>query len=196
MQILNVEQGSPEWIQARAGLATASNFSKIVTSKGDLSKSIKEYGLVLASQTLVDEVEPSFKNGHMARGNDLEFWAVDAYEEYTFDKVERVGFMKCDGYGYSPDGLVGENGLIEVKCPMQKVHLKYIAEGVVPLEYYQQIQGALFVSGREWCDFVSYNPTFKGKHKLFIKRVFRDEHFIAWLEIGIRKVIAIRDEYL
>jgi exodeoxyribonuclease (lambda-induced) len=196
MIILNLEQGTDEWLKARLGVATASNFKYIVTSKGERSKQIKDYSIQLASEMLVEELEETYKSDWMLRGNELEDDAVDMYEQRTFTPVERVGFMHCGDYGYSPDGVVGDNGLIEVKCPSQKVHAKYLNEDRVPVEYVQQVQGGLYVSGRQWCDFISYNPCFKGEYKLFIKRVFRDEELIEKLEGGIQEAITLRNEYL
>lgn len=194
--ITNIEQGSEEWLKLRLGIATASNFDKIVTSKGDVSKTISKYALELASQFLITEPEETYKSADMQRGNDLEPEARDAYEEFTFNNVKQVAFIKNGDYGYSPDGLVGDDGLIEIKCPNQNTHTKYLFDDRLPVEYVQQVQGGLYVSGRQWCDFVSYHPNFKEEKKLFIKRVFRDEKFIQKLEIGIIELIAIRNQFL
>jgi len=196
MKIINCEQGSETWIKARLGIATASNFSKIVTSTGELSKQLKSYAIKLASELLTIEQEESYTNKDMERGNELEPEARQAYQEYAFCKVEEVGFMVTNIAGYSPDGLAGSCGLIEIKCPIQTTHTKYLYEDRLPIEYKAQVQGGLLVSSRFWCDFISYNPTFKGNRKLFIKRIERDEVFIHKLKIGINKVIGIRNEYL
>jgi len=194
--IRDIEQGSDEWLKLRLGIATASNFSDIVTSTGEISKSISKYALQLASQFLIEEQEESYKSADMMRGNEIEPEAREAYQEFTFNSVEQVSFIKCGDYGYSPDGLVGDDGLIEIKCPNQITHTKYLFEDRLPVEYVQQVQGGLFVSSRKWCDFVSYHPNFKEDKKLFIKRVYRDEEFIKKLEIGIKKVIIMRNDFL
>ena len=196
MKQLNIEQGSQEWFKTRSGVATASNFKKIVTSSGAFSKTINDYALTLAGENLLETMEDGYTNEAMERGVDLENEAIQAYQEITLSKVDRLGFFLCDGYGYSPDGLIGENGLIEVKCPLFKNHTKWIIEKRVPLEYYAQVQGGLYVSGREWCDFVSYNPNFKKENQIFIKREYRDDIFINKLEIGIKKVIQLKNDYL
>ncbi len=197
MQIkTNIEQGSQEWLKLRLGIATASNFDSIVTSTGELSRSLPNYALELASQFFISEPEEVYKSADMLRGNELEPEAREVYQEYTFNFVEQVSFIKKDDYGYSPDGLIGEDGLIEIKCPNQVNHFKYICENKLPVQYIQQVQGGLFVSGRKWCDFISYHPNFQEDKKLFIKRVYRDEEFIKKLKIGIDKVILMRNEFL
>ena len=173
MKIINVEQGSDEWLQIRLGVATASNFSKIVTSKGEIAKPHTEYALKLASETLLEEPEDSYKSADMERGNELEPLAREAYEEYNFCQVKEVGFMlsDCKNFGYSPDGLVGKDGLIEIKCPKANNHAKYLAGKKCPTEYIAQVQGGLMISGRKWCDFVSYHPDFKEGCEIFVCRV-------------------------
>lgn len=199
MQIIrDIEQGAPEWHKLRLGVATASNFSKIVTSTGELSKSINGYALKLATEYFLTEPEETYKSAAMERGTELEPEARQAYSEFSLTKVEEVAFIKsdCGNYGYSPDGLVGEDGLIEIKCPQDTTHFEYIVDDRLPVEYKAQVQGGLMVSGRKWCDFVSFHPNFREDKKLFVKRVFRDEDFIAKLQEGIQKAIALRDEYL
>jgi hypothetical protein len=199
MQIIrNVAQGSDEWLKLRLGIATASNFSKIVTSKGEASDSAKKYALELVSEILAVEQDPRYKSFNMELGNEVEPEAREAYQEATFNAIEEVTFIKskCGDFGYSPDGLIDEDGLIEIKCPNQITHTKYLLEDRLPVEYVQQVQGGLFVSRRKWCDFVSYHPNFIEEKRLFVKRVYRDEEFIKKLEIGIKKVIAMRNEFL
>lgn len=197
MEIINCEQGSEEWLEARLGYATASNFSKIVTSTGEISKQLTAYAIKLASERLTTEQEESYTSRDMEKGNELEPEARQAYQEYSFSEVEQVGFMveKEIQAGYSPDGLVSKNGLIEIKCPNQTTHTKYLYEDRLPVEYKAQVQGGLLISGRQWCDFISYNPSFR-ERPLFIKRVLRDESYIASLQAGIKQAIGVRDKYL
>lgn len=198
MQILNLEQGSDEWLNARLGVATCSNFDKIITSTGKESATLPKYALELAVQKLLLEPEESFKSEAMQRGNDLEPEARGLYEEENLVVVDRVGMIlsDCGNYGYSPDGLVGDDGLIEIKCPLATTHLKYLLDDKLPTDYVAQVQGGLMISGRKWCDFISYHPNFQEGRKIFIKRVFRDEDFIKSLKIGIEKVIDIRNDFL
>jgi hypothetical protein len=194
--IKELDQGTEEWKLLRLGKATASNFSKIVTSTGEISKTLREYAIKLASELLVEEVEETYKNAAMQRGNDLEPEARQAYQEEALKLVEEVAFFDCGDWGASPDGLIGDDGIIEIKCPEQLNHTKYLHDNKLPISHTQQCQGLLFCSGRKYLDFVSYNPNFKEGKKLFIVKVERDEEFIKKLEIGIKKVIEIRDNYL
>jgi len=196
MQILDCEQGSDKWLQLRRGVATASNFSKIVTTKGEISKQLRDYAFQLASEAITDLQDESYKSADMQRGNDLEPDARNAYQQHTLSLVKEVGFMKNDYYGYSPDGLVGDDGLMEFKCPNQKTHTKYLFNAKLPTEYKAQVQGGLYVSERKWCDFVSFHPNFIDDKKLFIIRVFRDEEFIECLAKGLAKLNAYKIDIL
>ncbi len=198
MQIIrDIVQGSEEWLQLRLGVATASNFDKIITSTGKESATLPKYALELATQSLLTEPEPSYKNEAMQRGNDLEPIARQAYAEQTFEIVEEITMFKsdCGNFGYSPDGLLGDDGLLEIKCPMATTHAKYLLDNKMPTDYWQQVQGGLWVSGRKFCDFVSFHPNFKEK-QLFIVRVKRDETYIAELAKLAQKTITMRDEIL
>jgi putative phage-type endonuclease len=198
MQIIrDIEQGSDEWLKLRLGVASASNFDKIITTTGKESESLKKYALQLATELMLETPEPSFKNDVMARGNEVEPLARDAYQEQTFNVVEQITMFKsdCGNFGYSPDGLVDDDGLVEIKCPIATTHFKYLLDNKMPTDYWQQVQGGLWVSQRKWIDFVSFNSYFKDK-KLFVIRVGRDEEYIAKLAEQANKVILIRDEYL
>ena len=198
MQIIrDIEQGSDEWLKLRLGVATASNFDKIITTTGKESESLKKYALQLATELMLETPEPSFKNDVMARGNELESLARDAYQEQSFNVVEQITMFKsdCGNFGYSPDGIVGVGGLVEIKCPIATTHFKYLLDNKMPTDYWQQVQGGLWVSQRKWIDFVSFNSYFKDK-KLFIVRVERDEEYIAKLAELANKVILLRNEYL
>ena len=198
MQIIrDIPQGSEEWIQLKLGVATASNFNKIITAGGKESATLEKYALQLATEATLFSAEPNFKNEIMARGNELEAEARQVYQEETFNIVEEITMFKsdCGNFGYSPDGLVANDGLIEIKCPLATTHFQYILEDKVPSDYWQQLQGGLWVSGRNWIDFVSYHPNFKEK-KLFIKRVERDNNYIYQLDILVKKTILLKEEFL
>jgi hypothetical protein len=198
MQIIkDIDQGSEEWLKLRLGVATASNFDKIITTTGKESESLKKYALQLATELMLETPEPSFKNDVMARGNELESLARETYQEQTFNVVEQITMFKsdCGNFGYSPDGIIGDDGLNEIKCPIATTHFKYLLDNKMPTDYWQQVQGGLWVSQRKWIDFVSFNSYFKDK-KLFIVRVERDEEYIAKLAELANKVILLRDEYL
>ena len=198
MQIIkNIQQGSPEWLQLRLGVATASNFDKIITAGGKVSATLEKYALQLATELMITAPDISFKSDFMARGNEVEPLARQCYQEETFSIVDEITMIKsdCGNYGYSPDGLVGDDGLIEIKCPIATTHFQYILDNKVPTDYWQQLQGGLWVSGRQWIDFVSFHPNFKSK-PLFIKRVERDETYIAKLAMEASKTILLRNEFL
>ncbi len=184
MKIIQCEQGTSEWFQARCGIPSASNFDKIVTSKGDPSKQAEKYMFKLAGERITGTQEEMFQNTAMARGCELEAEARSFYELTNDVKVEQVGFCMTDDskIGCSPDGLVGDDGLIEIKCPSMAVHVGYLLDGVVPTDYFQQTQGQLFVTGRKWLDFISYYPAMRP----LLVRVERDEGFIKKLETELK----------
>jgi hypothetical protein len=194
-------QGSEEWLKERKGVATCSEFSNIITpSKGEESKSLAKYAKKLALELLYDKLtENTFKSAAMLAGNELEAVARDLYQEKTFNLVEQVGFIKSDlgNFGFSPDGLVGEKGIIEIKCLEAEAHSEIILNNEMPLDYKCQVQGGLWISEREWCDFIAYNHYHKipGK-RLLIFRVKRDEEFIRSLAIFANKLILQRDSIL
>ena len=180
--INNLQQGSQEWLDIRLGIPTASDFSKIITSKGEKSTSLRDYAFQVASELQITEQEEVYKNEAMQRGNDLEDEARQIYQEKTFNIVKEIGFVHCKHYGYSPDGFVDDNGIIEIKCPNQKTHTKYLYNKKLPTIYKAQVQGGLLATDRKWCDFVSYHPNFNKKQQLLIVRVHRDEEFITKLK--------------
>jgi predicted phage-related endonuclease len=183
MIVLNCVQRSPEWYAARLGVPSASNFDKIVTSKGECSKQWRKYLYQLAGEKACGIAEESYQSAAMTRGAEMEAEAKMFYELSTSQTVQEVGFClsDCGRYGASPDGLVGEDGLIEIKCPTLSVHVEYLLGKKIPTDYVQQTQGQLLVTGREWIDFISYYP---GVRPLIV-RVRRDEDFIKSLESAL-----------
>lgn len=177
MKIIDCQQGTPEWLQARCGVPSSSNFDKIITTKGEPSKQAEKYMYKLAGERVSGTIEETYQNGAMQRGTEMESEARQLYEIITDTEVRQVGFCLADGYGCSPDGMVGDKGLIEIKCPSMAVHVGYLIEGKLPAEYFQQVHGQLLVTGREWVDFISYYPGIKP----FIFRVERDEKFLEAL---------------
>lgn len=176
----NLEQGSDEWLQARAGILTASVIGQLITpskvqvSKSDTARTVMEN---LLAERITGTVEPLFTTFDMQRGQDEEPFARDLYAEHTGHSVGEIGFMVAtiDGrrLGYSPDGLVGEDGLIEIKSRRHKKHLRTILTDTVPPENYAQLQAGLLVSGRAWIDYVSFSAGMP----LYIKRVTPDERW-------------------
>lgn len=168
-------QGSDEWLAARLGILTASEVCKIVTPTGKIANNDKTRAHVweIAAQRITRYVEPYYVGDEMLRGKTDEIIARDLYDaEYL--PVDEVGFVTNDQWGftigYSPDGLVGMDGLIECKSRRQRFQFETLATREVPEEYLLQIQTGLLVSGREWLDFVSYS----GGMPMFVKRVYPD----------------------
>lgn len=161
MKILEHEQRTPEWFAARKGIPTASNFDRIITTEGKPSKQRQKYLYELAGERLGGIVDESYQSFAMLQGIEREGEARSLYE-LLYASVEEVGFCvsDCGLFGCSPDGLINENGGIEIKCPLIHTHVEYLlnSKDEVPNDYFQQVQGCLFVTGRQWWDFVSYFP--------------------------------------
>ena len=165
---LDIEQSSPQWIAARLGVPTASEFKRILTAKGRLSASrTRYYGELLAEYCLGYAISEFYGSGWTERGQMLEPQALSAYELATDVMPARCGIFLRDfaqqsggpiTVGASPDALAGDDGLIELKCPSPGVHCMYLAEDRLPPEYVMQVQGQMWVTGREWVDFMSYHP--------------------------------------
>jgi predicted phage-related endonuclease len=184
MIISDVVQGSPEWFAERCGIPTCSNFDKLITTKGEPSKSRTKYMYQLAGERITGQREESYQSAAMQRGVELEAEARSFYELMTGETVQIVGLCYADKkkrYACSPDGLIGEHGGIEIKCPQLSTAVEYLLKGVLPTEYYQQVQGSMAVTGRKWWDFVSYYPGMKP----LIVRVERNEEFIKALKVEL-----------
>src|SRR3990167_807611 len=185
IQVVNVEQGSDEWKAARAGMPTASAF-KDALAKGE-GKTRRAYMLKLIGERLTGELSEGYSNGHMERGHEYEPDARDAYAWHADVEPVQVGFVVNDGLidlgpvGCSPDGMVCEAGLLEIKTKLPHIQCEVLLKGEVPTEHLKQIHGAIWVCEREWLDFVSYWPGLP----IFIKRVYRDEKIIHELKMGL-----------
>lgn len=162
MKVLNCIQGSPEWWSAREGIPTCSNFHRIITPKTQqLAGGAEDYIHELIGQKIC-HTPPFFTenpmNAAMRHGIDTEPHARRFYEMDRNATVSQVGFLlsDCGRYGGSPDGLVGDDGGLELKCPAIKTHVRYLLEKKLPDEYAAQVHGLLLVSGRPWWDFMSY----------------------------------------
>ena len=188
MRISNFEQGSQEWLESRLGRPTASNFSKLITPTGKPSSSADAYINELIAQKITGELPEFYTNAAMDRGNELEPAAKTLYELMHDVEVVEVGLCLHDTFecGASPDGLVGNDGGIEIKCPLPHTHVSYLRDGKVPSKYIPQIQGCLWITEREWWDFMSYNPSMQD----LIVRVYRDEAYIKKLSTIVIAAVA------
>ena len=187
MIIVDVEQRSPEWLALRRGVITASAADRLLTPA-----KLREYALELAAEALVSEMPSQPITAPMQWGIDHEDAARLRYAFECDVHVTQIGFAwhdEWEGYvGCSPDGLVGDDGLVEIKCPSSKRHLEYLTSCECPKDYLPQVQFQLWVTGRAWCDFVSYDPRFL--HRDFFRtRVGRDNELIAKLEAGAQQCI-------
>lgn len=162
MKIIDVIQGTPEWHAARLGIPTASKFDKILTNKTlKLSASAILYAYDLTAEWIIGESSDSGRSSIMERGLELEEAAMKWYEFETDQDTREVGFITDDDgrYGCSPDRLVGDDGGLEIKCPMADTHIKYLLSPTALVdEYRHQVQGGLWITGRKWWDLVSYHP--------------------------------------
>lgn len=180
-----VEQGSEVWFELRMGRFTASTFKDLFSAKTTAGYQKAIYSVVF--ERLTGESPENFQSDYMKRGNELEPLAREAYELEKFVDVEDGGFWTLgDWIGASPDGLVGDDGLLEIKCPAFNTMIGYLLKGTLPTTYKWQVQGQLYVTDRKWCDFMAYHP----KLKTMILRIERDEKMIKDLEATLEKSIA------
>lgn len=190
----HVQQGSPEWIAARLGRVTSSRVADIVTrTKSGYSTSRANYMAQLLSERLTGIAVEGFSNAAMQWGADHEEVARAAYE-FQFDQaVELVGFVSHPSIaqtGASPDGFLGASGLIEIKCPNTATHIDTLLSGDIPLKYETQILWQMACTGRDWCDFVSFDPRLPESMALFVKRLHRDDAKIRELEEQVTAFLA------
>jgi len=187
--IENFEQGSPEWIQARLGIPTASEFSKIVTSKGAPSDSAGAYMETLLAEWYTKKPVDDFFSRWMKRGIELEPEAADEYAWRRDVNLEKIGLAYLDErklVAGSPDRLVGKNGLLEIKCPKASTMVKYLMTKRVPSNYLIQVMGQLWITEREWADFMAYHPDF---NEPLIIRIERNEFLINRIAEAVESFI-------
>jgi len=192
MRCIDCEQGTDEWLAARLGIPSASMYAKIITTQGKWSTQADSYINQLVAEKLTGETTPFYQNEHMIRGTELEPDGRQMYEFITGSEVQQVGFCLHDTLeaGASPDGLIGEDGGLEIKCPAPATHVEYLRGDKLPSKYKQQVMGCLWITGREWWDFMSYHPNMKP----LIVRVERDEDYIAELEACVSKAVKLIEE--
>lgn len=184
-------QGSPEWFAARVGKVTASRISDVVArTKSGPSASRMNYMAELIAERLTGQPAEKFTNGAMQWGTEKEPDARAAYEFYRNETVHEIGFVlhpNIDQSGASPDGLVGVDGMLEIKCPNTATHLDTLLGKMVPSKYVNQMQWQMACAGadRQWCDFASYDPRLPEHLRLFVKRMPRDDVRIKELETEV-----------
>ena len=181
-----MEQRTDEWHQARVGKVTASRVADVIAkTKTGWGASRGNYMAELIAERLTGQPASSFSNAAMQWGTDTEPQARAAYEFFSGIAVSEVGFVdhpKIEKSGASPDGLIGDDGLIEIKCPNTATHLDTVLSEKVPTKYATQMQWQMACTGREWCDFFSFDPRLPPNLQTFTKRIERDDERIAELE--------------
>jgi len=188
MKIIDCVQGSEEWFTARLGKVTGTGFAKVL-AKGQ-GKTRKSYMIQLAAERLTGLAQESYSNAAMEWGTEHEADARIRYEMVNDVSVLLAGFVELsDEIGTSPDGLVDDEGLLEIKCPNSTTHIETIMSNNVPSQYIPQIQGGMWVAERQWCDFVSFDPRVTSMPYLCL-RVARDQKYIDNLENEVNVFVA------
>lgn len=203
-----MDQGTPEWFAARAGKVTASRVADVIArTKTGPSASRANYAAQLVAERLTGQVEAGFSNAAMQHGTQTEPEARAAYSFREDQDVVEIGFVDHPTIamtGASPDGLVGDDGLVEIKCPNTATHIATLLSGTVPSKYVTQMMWQMACTGRTWCDFVSYDPRLPEAMRLFVSRVNRDDVMIYELKVEVsaflaeveRTVAALSEKYL
>jgi putative phage-type endonuclease len=198
MMIELMEQGTDEWFAIRIGKVTASRVADVIAkTKSGYSASRDNYMAQLVCERLTGQKGESFTNAAMQHGTETEPLARAAYEALKDVLVDEVGFVPHPTIkmaGASPDGLVGDDGLLEIKCPNTATHIETLLSESVPTKYYTQMQFQMACTGRQWCDFVSFDNRLPEDLQLFVKRVPRDEMYIKLMEAEIVQFIAELDD--
>ena len=190
VEVFDCEQGSPEWFKARLGIPTASEFSA-VKAKGE-GKTRRTYMMKLIGEILTGESMENFSNSHTERGKEMEPDARNLYAFRMDVEPVQVGFVRNGRKGASPDSLIGTSGMCEIKTKLPHLQAEVLLADKLPSEHVAQCQGNLWVAEREWIDFVSYWP----RMPLFVKRVYRDDAYIATLSKEVDLFLAEMDTYL
>jgi putative phage-type endonuclease len=192
-----MEQRTPEWFSARLGKVTASRLSDVVAkTKSGYSTSRANYMAELICERLTGTQGAFYSNAAMQWGTETEPMARAAYEGVIGELVVETGFIPHNVItmaGASPDGFVGDDGLVEIKCPMTATHIDTLLSQSVPTRYNIQMQWQMACTGRKWCDFVSFDPRMPEGMQIFIKRVERDEILTSELEKEVASFLSELD---
>ena len=187
-----MEQRTDEWYAARLGRATASNFGKVLAKiKAGEAADRRNYRAQLVIERLTGNRQEGYSNAAMQWGTEQEPFARIAYMADRGVDVQEVGFIQHATLmaGCSPDGLIASDGLIEIKCPVSATHIETLKTQHMPLEHMPQVQGQMWIAGREWCDFVSYDPRMPEKLQMFVQRIPRDDQYIKALAFEIERFL-------
>ena len=189
-----MEQRTEEWFNARLGKVTASRIADLMAkTKSGYSASRDNYITQLTIERLTQKPTEGYTNAAMQWGTDQEPFARAAYETKTGQLVTEVGFIvhpEIDQAGASPDGLVGDEGMVEIKCPESKTMIETLLSDKVPDKYFKQMQWQMACAGRKWCDYVVFDPRMPENLQLCVRRVERDDYIIDEIKAEINKFLA------
>ncbi|MBH9537491.1 lambda exonuclease family protein [Novosphingopyxis sp. YJ-S2-01] len=194
-----IEQRTDDWFSIRCGKVTASKLAAVMAKlrDGKPGADRKNYMAQLVAERLTGNVEQSYMNAAMQWGVDQEASAREAYEFERGVTVAEIGFVihpDIPNAGASPDGLVGDDGLVEIKCPNTATHIETLRGGNIDGRYIKQMQWQMACTGRQWCDFASYDPRLPVEMQLYVQRVDRDDDMIAEMEAEVRAFLTELDE--
>ena len=195
MMFENIEQQTPEWYEVKIGKVGASRLSDVMAEgkNGKPSATRANYMYELLTARLTGEYQQTYQSPEMLRGIELESEARRKYEIVTFNEVKQVGWIphpEIEMCGCSPDGLVDDEGLIEIKCPNTKTHLETVLHGKIARSYMLQMQWQMECSGREWCDFVSYDPRLPENIQICIIRVDKKQEVIDSIKTAVQAFLS------
>ena len=201
MKILEIAQGTPEWLAARAGRVTASRIPDVMAKiKTGEAATRRDYRAQIIAEILTGQPQgDTFTNEAMRWGTEQEPFARAAYEMASGFMVDQVGFVihpTIDRAGASPDGIVDMDGLVEIKCPKTATHIQYRLDKAVPTQYQPQMLWQMACTGAAWCDFVSFDPRLPDDLQLFVVRFNRDQARIDAMEAEVIAFLAEVDETL
>jgi putative phage-type endonuclease len=193
MNIIECEQGTPEWYAARCGRVTASRVADIVRkTKSGISAMRNTYIGVLVAERLSGRVQETFQSAAMLHGHEAEDMAREFYGFMNDCEPERVGFVihpRIEMAGASPDRLIGDRGLLEIKCPNSATHIETLLGAAIDPDYFKQMQWQMACTGRDWTDFCSFDPRMPGHLKMKVHRIIRDSDMIDELETAVFKFL-------
>lgn len=193
------EQGTVAWLQARAGHCTASRFADVLAKvRAGEAATRRDYRWQLVTERITGQPCRQYESAAMRRGKELEPHARMAYEAETGNLVDEVGFILhpvVTWAGCSPDGLIGDDGGVEIKCPDNPVIHVQTLSGGMPTEHLPQVQGCMWITGRSWWDFASYHPDMPDERmRLYVERITRDEAYMTALNDEVHAFLAEVDK--
>lgn len=201
MPVIDCEQRTPEWVAARCGRVTGSRICDVMAklkSNGEAATR-RNYKAEVVVEILTGLTVEHFVSKEMQWGTDNEIFARVAYELERDASIDSIGFAvhpMIERFGASPDGTIGDDGLIEIKCPNTATHIDYLLAGTVPADYQPQMLAEMACTGRKWCDFVSFDPRLPKHLQLFVRRFERDEKRIGEIEKEVERFLVEVDDIL